>query len=156
MSADDDTATIEPSHLAEATARWRAGDPAFARWAAGLRSDPPRRPHAVAHAAGSSSVWRARGIGGDGVEPYALLAAADRLAAAGIWLTVHQTYAARVHLDGRALAADDFKHDPQGHLGGALNIVPGYVGYLAANALTGRTRSWLDGPGPLRRRRSTA
>jgi phosphoketolase len=143
---EDENPSVEPSRLAETTAAWRAGDPAFAHWASGFG---PIRHDELGQ-------WRIRGLverlaaegkGGDGVAPYVLLAAADRLAAAGIWLTAHQTYAARVHLDGRALAADDFKRDPQGHLGGALNIVPGYVGYLAANALTGETRSWLAGQG---------
>ncbi len=76
-----------------------------------------------------------------------ILIAADRLAAAGMWLTVHMTYARHVRLDGRPLTADDFKPDPQGHTGGALNMVPAYAGYLALNALTGITRGWLMGQG---------
>jgi len=57
------------------------------------------------------------------------------------------TYAQQVHLDGTPLAADDFKTNPEGHTGGALNMVPAYAGYLALNALTGRTRAWLMGQG---------
>lgn len=76
-----------------------------------------------------------------------ILMAADRLASAGMWLTVHMTYANNVYLDGRAMAASDFKDDPQGHTGGALNMVPAYTAYLALNALTGNTRSWLMGQG---------
>ncbi len=72
-----------------------------------------------------------------------LLHAADRLASMGMWLVVHMTYARRVHLDGRALAADDFKPVPEGHTGGALNMAPAYVGYLLANALSGHTRGWI-------------
>ncbi len=75
------------------------------------------------------------------------LMAADRLACAGMWLSVHMTYARRVSLDGRALTADDCKPDPQGHTGGALNMVPAYVGYLAINALTRCTRGWVMGQG---------
>ncbi len=84
-------------------------------------------------------------LGGDDAWP--LFHAADRLASAGLWLVVHQTYARTVYLDGRALTADDFKPDPEGHTGGALNMVPAYVGYLLANALTGITRAWLMGQG---------
>src|SRR5690554_1815305 len=76
-----------------------------------------------------------------------VLAAADRLASAAMWLVVHMTYTQRVRLDGEPLSAEDFKPSPQGHTGGSLNMVPAYVGYLAANALTGHTRGWLMGQG---------
>lgn len=76
-----------------------------------------------------------------------VLAAADRLTSAAMWLVVHMTYAQRVRLDGEPLLAADFKVSPQGHTGGSLNMVPAYVGYLAANALTGDTRGWLMGQG---------
>jgi phosphoketolase len=88
-----------------------------------------------------------RGVRGDGVPLYQLLAAADRITSAAMWLVVHETYAHRVHLDGRSLATEDFKPTPEGHTGGALNMVPAYVGYLTANALTGHTRAWLMGQG---------
>src|SRR5690606_38438029 len=78
---------------------------------------------------------------------YRLLQAVDHVASAGLWLVVHMTYAQHVHLDGTPLAADDFKRNPEGHTGGALNMVPAYAGYLALNALTGRTRAWLMGQG---------
>ena len=81
--------------------------------------------------------------GFDRARAYALLAAADRLASQGMWLVAHMTYARRVYTDGRTLADDDFKEHPEGHTGGALNMVIGYVGYLLANALTGHTRSWI-------------
>ncbi len=74
---------------------------------------------------------------------YALLIAADRVASQGLWLVAHMTYAAQVYTDGRELAADDFKSHPDGHTGGALNMVMAYVGYLLANALTGKTRAWI-------------
>lgn len=80
-------------------------------------------------------------------EAYRLLAAADRVCNMGLWLTAHMTYARRVYLDGRPLAAEDLKKVPEGHTGGALNMVPAYVGYLLANALTGKTRAWLMGQG---------
>jgi phosphoketolase len=78
---------------------------------------------------------------------YQFLQALDRLSVSGLWLVVHMTYAQRVHLDGAPLSADDFKPEPQGHTGGALNMVPAYAGYLGLNALTGKTRAWLMGQG---------
>src|SRR5690606_16916668 len=78
---------------------------------------------------------------------YRFFWALDRLNAAGLWLVVHMTYARRVRVDGTALQADDFKVQPEGHTGGALNMVPAYAGYLALNALTGETRGWLMGQG---------
>ncbi len=80
---------------------------------------------------------------GSGVDAGALIAAADRIANAAMWLTVSQAYARNIYLDGRPLKLEDFKSDPQGHVGGALNMVPAYVGYLLANALSGLTRGWL-------------
>ena len=76
-----------------------------------------------------------------------LLIAADTLCNMGLWLTAHMTYAKQVYLDGRTLTADDFKIVPEGHTGGALNMVPAYVGYLLANAITGKTRAWMMGQG---------
>ncbi|WP_313023986.1 xylulose 5-phosphate 3-epimerase [Pseudomonas lopnurensis] len=78
---------------------------------------------------------------------YRVLQAVDRIASAGLWLVVHMTYARQVHLDGAPLEVEDFKRNPEGHTGGALNMVPAYAGYLALNALTGRTRAWLMGQG---------
>jgi len=75
------------------------------------------------------------------------LAALDRLVSAGMWQVVHMTYTNRVCPLGEALAADDFKPKPEGHTGGALNMVPAYAAYLATNSLTGKTRSWLMGQG---------
>lgn len=73
--------------------------------------------------------------------------AADRLASAAMWLVVHMTYARRVEFSGSALEQEDFKPEPEGHTGGSLNMVPAYVGYLLANALTGKTRGWIMGQG---------
>ena len=87
------------------------------------------------------------GMGGDGVGFHALLAALDRICSAAMWLVVHETYARNVYLDGRPLQRDDFKPKPDGHTGGSLNMVPAYAGYLAANVLSGFTRSWLMGQG---------
>lgn len=78
---------------------------------------------------------------------YRKLAALDRLTSAGLWLVVHMTYANRVDVTGEPLTPQDFKLQPQGHTGGALNMVPAYAAYLALNNLTGQTRSWIMGQG---------
>jgi Phosphoketolase len=83
----------------------------------------------------------------NGAFVFDVLAAADRLASAAMWLVVHMTYANRVRMDGTPLSEEDFKVSPQGHTGGSLNMVPAYVGYLATNALTGQTRGWVMGQG---------
>jgi len=122
------------------------GNDAGGRWAGGygpIRHTPltRKRVHAMAQALAR------RGVRGDGVPVYETLLAADRIASAGTWLVVHETYAANVYTDGRPLRPEDFKPSPEGHTGGALNMVPAYVGYLAVNALTGITRAWLMGQG---------
>ena len=131
---------------ARQAAAHRAQDPAFARWAAGygrIRHTPATQVRVHAMARDLASL----GVRGDGVPILDLLHAADRIASAGMWLVVHETYARSVDLDGRRLAADDFKARPDGHTGGALNMVPAYTGYMAVNAVTGHTRGWLMGQG---------
>ncbi len=80
-------------------------------------------------------------------EAWSLLAAADRLACAAMNVVAHMSYARRIDLSGAPLAASDFKPAPEGHMGGSLNMVPAFVGYLLANALSGTTRGWLMGQG---------
>lgn len=80
-------------------------------------------------------------------EAEALFAAADRLSCAAMNVVAHMTYARRIDLSGAPLPVEDFKATPEGHMGGALNMVPAFVGYLLANALSGTTRSWLMGQG---------
>lgn len=120
--------------------------PDFARWQAGHGP--------VQHSSQTrAAVFRlAHQLVQNGMQPdlpsvYRLLRALDSLTAAGLWLVVHMTYAQRVRLDGQPLQADDFKPVPEGHTGGALNMVPAYAGYLTLNALTGETRGWLMGQG---------
>ena len=84
---------------------------------------------------------------GDGVPFFDMLYALDRVTSAAMWVVVHETYARNIYLDGRELAAKDFKPNPEGHTGGALNMVPAYAGYMAINAITGHTRSWIMGQG---------
>ncbi|BAW80715.1 d-xylulose 5-phosphate/d-fructose 6-phosphate phosphoketolase [Candidatus Nitrosoglobus terrae] len=78
---------------------------------------------------------------------YTLLAAADRLSCVAMNVVAHMTYARRINLSGAPLTAEDFKLTPEGHTGGSLNMVPAFVGYLLANALTGITRGWIMGQG---------
>jgi phosphoketolase len=127
-------------------ALYRERHPAAARWAAGYGP--------IAHSLETQArvyemAWQldAANVHGDGVSLFDVLYAADRVASAAMWLVVHETYARNVYLDGRDLAADDFKPHPEGHTGGALNMVPAYVGYMAINAISGLTRSWLMGQG---------
>ncbi len=132
--------------VAERVRVFRESDPEFARWARGhgpiTHNDLTQlRVHDLAQ------VLVAEGKASDTTAVYRTLWAADRLAVAGMWLTVHMTYADRVYPDGRGMRAEDFKETPEGHTGGSLNIVPAYVGYLAANALSGLTRGWLMGQG---------
>ncbi|UYQ73436.1 xylulose 5-phosphate 3-epimerase [Pelagibacterium flavum] len=78
---------------------------------------------------------------------YRILVAADRLTSAAMWTVVHMTYAHRVDLSGAPLPAAAFKPTPEGHTGGSLNMVPAFVGYLAANTITATTRAWMMGQG---------
>ncbi|QKT04674.1 xylulose 5-phosphate 3-epimerase [Ectothiorhodospiraceae bacterium 2226] len=115
----------------------------FQSWAAGRG--------AVRHS-DETQAWVKRTLerlapGPGGADPMDLLIAADMLTNAAMWLVVHETYARRVYLDGRPLEPQDFKPDPQGHTGGSLNMVPAYVGYMLANALSGQTRGWIMGQG---------
>ena len=124
----------------------RAHDAARARWLAGHgpiahRADTVERVHALV------ARLVADGRMADEATAYALLAAADRLTCTAMNVVAHMTYARRIDLSGAPLAADDFKPTPEGHTGGALNMVQAYVGYLLANALSGHTRGWIMGQG---------
>lgn len=101
------------------------------------------RPDTLARIQALLAYLKGENIRSDHQTPETLLAAADRLTSAAMWLAVHQAYAKVMHLDGKHLKQSDFKTDPQGHLGGSLNMIPAYVGYLLANALTGFTRGWV-------------
>ncbi|MFC2171992.1 xylulose 5-phosphate 3-epimerase [Acidobacteriota bacterium] len=125
---------------------YRKKEPSADRWASGygvIRHSLQTQACVFAMA----EILGAKEIKGDGQPLFELLRAADRLASAVMWLVVHQTYARNVFLDGRDLASEDFKTRPEGHTGGSLNMVPAYVGYMAANAITGHTRSWVMGQG---------
>ena len=74
---------------------------------------------------------------------YRVLAAADRLTSAAMWLVLHMGYALRVDGIGAPLRARDFRSEPVRYMGASLGLVPAFVGYLTANILSGRTRSWV-------------
>jgi phosphoketolase len=125
---------------------YRKQNPAADRWAVGygvIRHTAETQARVFAMA----DLLEARGVRGDGVPLFDVLYVADRVASAGMWLVAHETYAHNVYLDGRDLTAEDFKPQPEGHTGGSLNMVPAYTGYLAVNAITGDTRSWIMGQG---------
>ncbi len=134
-------------YLAEERARLhRAADPSFAAWAKGCgviehTAETQIRVHDMA------GILVERGQVQDRSTVFSILAAADRVSNAAMWLVVHMTYARKVYIDGRVLGRGDFKQEPEGHTGGSLNMVPAYVGYLTINALTSVTRAWLMGQG---------
>ena len=121
-------------------------EPAYADWQRGY-GPLQHSPQTCAAVYRMAQQLVQAGVQPDLASVYRHLRALDRLTAAGLWLVVHMTYAQRVRLDGTALAAADFKPVPEGHTGGALNMVPAYAGYLALNSLTGETRGWLMGQG---------
>lgn len=119
---------------------------AQAQWLAG-HGPISHQPDTVQRIQSLADRLAATGLAPDIDSVYALLAAADRLACAGMNVVAHMTYAQRIDLSGKPLAPEDFKATPEGHTGGALNMVPAFVGYLLANALSGRTRAWMMGQG---------
>lgn len=125
---------------------YRKRNPEADRWAVGYGTIH-HTLETQARVFSMAELLAAREVKGDGVSLFDLLCAADRVASAAMWLVAHETYAQNVYLDGRDLAPDDFKPRPEGHTGGALNMVPAYTGYMAVNAITGHTRSWIMGQG---------
>lgn len=125
---------------------YRQKNPQAAAWAAGY-GPIEHGVETQARVFRMAGLLETRGVSGDGATLFEFLRAADRTACAAMWLVAHETYARNVYLDGRNLGPEDFKTKPEGHTGGALNMVPAYVGYMTANALTGITRSWIMGQG---------
>jgi phosphoketolase len=137
---------IQPMEIPIDVPRYLAANSAARQWAEGYGAIQ-HSEETLARVLTMAEDLAGTGVQGDGVDLFQLLHAADRVASAGMWLVVHQTYAQNVYLDGQPLTAEDFKPRPEGHTGGSLNMVPAYAGYLAANALTGTTRSWIMGQG---------
>ena len=125
---------------------FRKSNPAADRWAAGY-GPIQHTLETQARVFNLARSLEAREVPGDGVPLFDVLYALDRVTSAAMWLVVHETYARNVYLDGRELALEDFKPNPEGHTGGSLNMVPAYAGYMAVNAITGHTRSWIMGQG---------
>src|SRR5690554_5605462 len=119
-------------------------DTARARWIDG-HGPIAHRDETVARI--DAMVARLASNGTDADTAWSLLAAADRITCVALSVVAHMTYARRFDPEGRPLAADDFKPVPEGHTGGALNMVPAFVGYLLANALSATTRGWIMGQG---------
>ena len=137
---------IDQHRIDQLARRYAQADPAFAAWAAGY-GVIAHTPLTQLRVRAMLEELVATGALPDTATGYRRLSAADRVASAGLWLVAHMTYARRVRLDGSPMAAEDFKPQPEGHTGGALNMVPAYTGYLAMNALDGRTRAWMMGQG---------
>jgi phosphoketolase len=138
--------TIDSIRREEWIELYRKSHPEADRWAEGygpIKHEVETQARIFAMAQHLS----AKGIGGDGMPLFDLLYALDRVTSAAMWIVAHETYARNVYLDGRELAAEDFKPIPEGHTGGALNMVPAYAGYMAINAITGHTRAWIMGQG---------
>ena len=130
------TESVEAIRMEQRVTLYRSSHPEAERWAVGYGSirhtlETQDRVFAMAE------LLAARKLKGDGVALFDLLWAGERVASATMWLVVHETYANNVHSDGRDLGPDDFKPHPEGHTGGALNMVPAYAGYMAVNAMTG-------------------
>jgi phosphoketolase len=140
------SAKAEAIRREERVALYRRRNPAADNWAAGygVIQHTVETQDRIFAMADVLSGWDVRG---DGIPFFELLNAADRVASAAMWVVVHETYASNVYLDGRDLAPEDFKPRPEGHTGGSLNMVPAYTGYMAINAITGHTRSWIMGQG---------
>ena len=143
MMASEDAEAIRRE---EWVALFRKRNPAADGWAAGY-GPIQHGVETQARVFAMAELLSALGVRGDGVPLFDVLHAADRVASAAMWVAVHETYARNVYLDGRDLAPKDFKPDPEGHTGGVLNMVPAYTGYMAINAITSLTRSWIMGQG---------
>lgn len=142
----DSQAPHDLSHITDMARDHRGADPVFAEWAKGY-GVIKHTPETQVRVYRMVDLLHERRVVEDKATAYKRLKAADRLASAGMWLIVHMTYTRRVYCDGRPLEVEDFKADPQGHTGGSLNMAIAYVGYMAINALSGITRSWLMGQG---------
>jgi len=138
--------TIENIRRDEWVSLYRIKNPEADRWAKGYGTIQ-HNLETQAQIFAMAELLMARETRGDGVPFFDILYALDRVTSASMWLVVHETYARNVYLDGRELTPENFKPIPEGHTGGALNMVPAYAGYMAVNSITGHTRSWIMGQG---------
>ena len=140
------SANAEAIRTKERVTLYRKKNPAADRWAAGY-GPIHHTVETQARVFAMAELLTARGVQGDGVPLFDVLSAADRVASAAMWVVVHETYARNVYMDGRDLTPEYFKPKPEGHTGGALNMVPAYTGYMAVDTISGVTRSWIMGQG---------
>lgn len=100
----------EPAMLTAPVREYRRHNPEAEAWAAGygiIQHSVPTQSRVFALA----DQFAKRNLD---TPLFELLAAADRVASAALWLVVHSTYARVAHLDGRPLQAEEFKCSPQG------------------------------------------
>jgi len=138
------TQNIETVRRDDRTDLFREKHPGADRWAAGY-GQIEHTPETQERIFCMAEILAERGMPED--ELWDLLYALDRIASAGMWLVVHETYAQKVYRDGRELKSEDFKIKPEGHTGGSLNMIPAYSGYMAIDAITHITRGWMMGQG---------
>lgn len=137
---------VDRRRVADRAALYRKSDTQFAAWARGL-SVIEHSDLTQVRIFELADLLVRRGTVPSTAWIFETLIAADRVTSAAMWLVVHMTYANKVDLSGRPLEGADFKAMPEGHTGGSLNMVPAYVGYLAANLMSATTRSWIMGQG---------
>lgn len=133
-------------HVKEKLAAYRHADPAFSQWANGYGVITHSEETQI-RIVDMANELLVRGVVGNKDTVFSTLSALDKLCSLAMWLVVTMAYVQRPRLDGAALHAEDFKASPQGHVGGSLNMVPAYCGYLGINALMGITRGWVMGQG---------
>ncbi|MFY9179189.1 MAG: xylulose 5-phosphate 3-epimerase [Venatoribacter sp.] len=126
--------------------RLREQNPALAKWAAGKGVIVHKSATQIQAQLMAESLLQ-KGLIPNTAHFFACLEALDVLTRQAMWLVVHMTYAKRVYLDGQDLTPNDFKAQPRGHTGGALNMVPAYAAMYALNNLTGINRDWIMGQG---------
>lgn len=139
-------AAHEAHRITQRATQYRNNDPVFAQWAEGygvIRHEDQTQVRVYDLIESLLVEGRISSHG----EALRILFAVDRIASAAMWLVVHMAYARNVYPDGREMTVEDFKPVPEGHVGGSLNMAIAYAGYLAANTLSGVTRSWLMGQG---------
>lgn len=106
-----------------------------------------RRPETVAMTEAMVERLVRRGAWPEDEDVYRVLAAADRLASAAMWLVLHMTRARQIDVTGAALSPDAFRSDPFDRMHGSLSMAAAYAGHLAANVLSGVTRLSVVGEG---------
>ncbi|HLZ09366.1 MAG TPA: hypothetical protein VKT80_12300 [Chloroflexota bacterium] len=124
--------------------QYRRDNPAADRWARGygLIQHSAETQFNVFEMVDRLSVERGREVL---VPLFEALYAADRVASADLWLIIHDIYAHYIYLDGRDLAARDFKPDPDVPAIGSLNLAAARAGYAAIRSIMGEIRHWVDG-----------